>query len=39
VTNDQLKDHVWAMLRPKHILKWRERHIARYSIPAPPGDT
>jgi hypothetical protein len=21
------------MLRPKHALKWRERHIARYEIP------
>ncbi|KIY94109.1 hypothetical protein MNEG_13854 [Monoraphidium neglectum] len=36
VTNDQLRDHVWAMLRPKHVLKWRERHIARYSIPMSP---
>ncbi|KAI8472379.1 MAG: hypothetical protein J3K34DRAFT_213046 [Monoraphidium minutum] len=37
VTNDQLKDHIWAMLRPKHVLKWRERHIARYHIPLTPG--
>lgn len=32
ITNDQLKDHVVAMLRPKHLMKWRERHIARYFI-------
>lgn len=37
VTNDQLKDHIWAMLRPKHVLKWRERHIANYQIRAAPG--
>lgn len=38
ITNDQLKDHIWAMLRPKHIFKWRERHIANYHIPIAPAD-
>eukprot|EP00877_Chromochloris_zofingiensis_P005574 jgi/Chrzof1/15017/Cz09g24040.t1 len=30
VTNDIMRDHVFAMLRPKHVLKWMDRHIARY---------
>lgn len=32
VTNDLLRDHVWNLLRPKHMLKWTQRHIARYSF-------
>lgn len=30
VSNDQLRDHVWNLLRPKHMLKWTQRHIIRY---------
>jgi hypothetical protein len=25
------------MLRPKHFLRWKDRHIARYSFPATGG--
>lgn len=27
VSHDQMRDHVWSMLRPKHMLKWRQRHV------------
>lgn len=30
VSNDQMRDHVWSMLRPKHMLKWKARHIIKY---------
>ncbi|KAF6261333.1 hypothetical protein COO60DRAFT_1636916 [Scenedesmus sp. NREL 46B-D3] len=30
VSNDQLRDHVWNLLRPKHMLKWTQRHIIRF---------
>jgi proteinaceous RNase P len=33
VSNDELRDHIWAMLRPKHFLRWKVRHIASYSFP------
>ena len=33
VSNDELRDHIWAMLRPRHFLRWKVRHIARYSFP------
>jgi proteinaceous RNase P len=29
ISNDELRDHIWSLLRPKHFLKWKERHIAR----------
>lgn len=32
VSNDQMRDHVWSMLRPKHMLKWRQRHVIDYSF-------
>jgi proteinaceous RNase P len=32
VSNDQMRDHVWSMLRPKHMLKWKERHVVRYEF-------
>ncbi|WIA12316.1 hypothetical protein OEZ85_012372 [Tetradesmus obliquus] len=32
VSNDQLRDHVWNLLRPKHMLKWTQRHIIRFSF-------
>ncbi|KAF8071299.1 hypothetical protein HT031_001382 [Scenedesmus sp. PABB004] len=32
VSNDQLRDHVWSLLRPKHMLKWAQRHIVRFSF-------
>ncbi|GIL84255.1 hypothetical protein Vretimale_15878 [Volvox reticuliferus] len=31
VSNDELRDHIFSLLRPKHFLKWKERHIAHYS--------
>eukprot|EP00878_Enallax_costatus_P025310 GHUV01027077.1.p1 GENE.GHUV01027077.1~~GHUV01027077.1.p1 ORF type:complete len:260 (+),score=70.86 GHUV01027077.1:968-1747(+) len=30
VSNDLLRDHVWNLLRPKHMLKWTQRHIIRF---------
>lgn len=30
VSNDELRDHIFSLLRPKHFLKWKERHIAHY---------
>jgi hypothetical protein len=36
VSNDELRDHIWAMLRPKHFLRWKVRHIARYAF-TPSG--
>jgi proteinaceous RNase P len=32
VSNDQLRDHVWNLLRPKHMLKWTQRHIIRFTF-------
>lgn len=32
MSNDELRDHIWAMLRPKHFLRWKVRHIARYGF-------
>ncbi|GLI66200.1 hypothetical protein VaNZ11_009899 [Volvox africanus] len=32
VSNDELRDHIFSLLRPKHFLKWKERHIAHYSL-------
>jgi proteinaceous RNase P len=32
VSNDQLRDHVWNLLRPKHMLKWTQRHIIRFAF-------
>ena len=25
VSNDELRDHIWSLLRPKHFLKWKVR--------------
>lgn len=30
ISNDELRDHIWSLLRPKHFLKWKSRHIAHY---------
>jgi proteinaceous RNase P len=27
-----MRDHVWSMLRPKHMLKWRQRHVIDYTF-------
>jgi proteinaceous RNase P len=32
VTNDEMRDHVFQLLRPKHFLKWKERHVVRYDF-------
>jgi len=32
VSNDELRDHIFQLLRPKHFLKWKQRHIARYGF-------
>jgi hypothetical protein len=38
ISNDELRDHIFSLLRPKHFLKWKARHIARYSFgPSPPS--
>ncbi len=29
VSNDEMRDHIWNLLRPKHFLKWKDRHVAR----------
>ncbi|KAG1673177.1 hypothetical protein FOA52_015288 [Chlamydomonas sp. UWO 241] len=34
ISNDELRDHIWGMLRPKHFLKWKSSHIAHYSFAA-----
>jgi proteinaceous RNase P len=31
VSNDELRDHIWALLRPKHFLRWKVRHIATFT--------
>ena len=39
ISNDELRDHIFTLLRPKHFLKWKERHIVHYTFnpPFPPG--
>jgi proteinaceous RNase P len=32
VSNDLLRDHIFQLLRPKHFIKWSERHVARYTF-------
>jgi hypothetical protein len=32
VSHDQMRDHVWSMLRPKHMLKWKQRHMIDYTF-------
>lgn len=34
ISNDELRDHIWALLRPKHFLRWKVRHIAQYHFDA-----
>ena len=36
VSNDELRDHIFSLLRPKHFLKWKQRHIAHYTM-SPEG--
>eukprot|EP00798_Chlamydomonas_sp_ICE-L_P020025 gene20025-26740_t len=36
ISNDELRDHIFGLLRPKHFLKWKERHIVHYRF-APNG--
>eukprot|EP00656_Telonema_subtile_P034965 TRINITY_DN3898_c0_g1_i1.p1 TRINITY_DN3898_c0_g1~~TRINITY_DN3898_c0_g1_i1.p1 ORF type:complete len:644 (-),score=183.28 TRINITY_DN3898_c0_g1_i1:170-2101(-) len=35
ITNDQMRDHNFQMLSPKHFLKWKERHQAFYNFVGP----
>lgn len=35
ISNDELRDHIWSLLRPKHFLKWKAGHITHYSFPGP----
>ncbi|KAG2498420.1 hypothetical protein HYH03_003678 [Edaphochlamys debaryana] len=37
ISNDLLRDHIFSLLRPKHFLKWKERHIANYAYATPYG--
>lgn len=32
ISNDELRDHIFQLLRPRHFLKWKERHIAHYGF-------
>jgi proteinaceous RNase P len=32
VSHDLMRDHVWSMLRPKHMLKWKARHTIDYTF-------
>ncbi|EFJ51613.1 hypothetical protein VOLCADRAFT_120484 [Volvox carteri f. nagariensis] len=32
ISNDELRDHIFSLLRPRHFLKWKERHIAHYRL-------
>lgn len=34
ISNDELRDHIFSLLRPKHFLKWKSRHIAHYTFKA-----
>eukprot|EP00195_Chlamydomonas_chlamydogama_P011324 CAMPEP_0202898880 /NCGR_PEP_ID=MMETSP1392-20130828/7280_1 /ASSEMBLY_ACC=CAM_ASM_000868 /TAXON_ID=225041 /ORGANISM="Chlamydomonas chlamydogama, Strain SAG 11-48b" /LENGTH=681 /DNA_ID=CAMNT_0049584935 /DNA_START=125 /DNA_END=2170 /DNA_ORIENTATION=+ len=36
ISNDELRDHIFSLLRPKHFLKWKSRHIVHYSF-TPEG--
>lgn len=36
VSNDELRDHIWSLLRPKHFLKWKAMHISHYTF-SPNG--
>jgi hypothetical protein len=45
VSNDQMRDHIFELLRPKYFLKWRAHHHFTYRVAsghvqpvhAPPG--
>ncbi|GAX83670.1 hypothetical protein CEUSTIGMA_g11095.t1 [Chlamydomonas eustigma] len=39
VSNDELRDHIWSLLRPKHFLKWKARHIAHYTFNSEGDDS
>lgn len=32
VTNDEMRDHIFELLSMKHVPKWKERHLIRYSF-------
>lgn len=38
ISNDELRDHIFTLLRPKHFLKWKAGHITHYSFPGPNTD-
>lgn len=37
VTNDQMRDHDFQMLSPRHFLQWKERHQVFYQFVGPYG--
>lgn len=32
VSNDECRDHIFQLLTPKYFLKWKERHMLRFSF-------
>lgn len=32
VTNDEMRDHIFASLRAEGFMRWKERHIARFEL-------
>lgn len=32
ISNDEMRDHIFTLLRPKHFLKWKVLHIVHYSF-------
>ena len=38
ISNDEMRDHIFTLLRPKHFLKWKVLHIAHYVIDATRSD-
>lgn len=39
VSNDQMRDHHFQMLAPRHFLKWRERHQIKYRFTNSRSET
>eukprot|EP01024_Parvocaulis_polyphysoides_P032742 TRINITY_DN29276_c0_g2_i2.p1 TRINITY_DN29276_c0_g2~~TRINITY_DN29276_c0_g2_i2.p1 ORF type:complete len:358 (+),score=30.00 TRINITY_DN29276_c0_g2_i2:81-1154(+) len=39
ISNDELRDHIFQLIRPKYFLKWKDRHQIRYLFNWFKGDT